>query len=304
MKTKLRQEEFNAYIKFLRYNYLVNLISMEEGTLFRKRIMLDGLDGSGKGTLAKEIASRLPGESVIIDYPQYDLPWGKVLRHLLDVSDKGLSIENRMLIYALNRAETIIQLLEVITENPQVHLIFDRGPTSNILTMAYYYTKLPDSLKPSGDDLERWVIKHYTYMREIDSTFYSVLGLSETPVFVPMLNSAETITSITQDSSRQGYDSYETIDVQEIARYFYTIIDKSYPKVLHLFSQYNDDGNRLTPEQQSIYVLESLGYSAQEENPSVRRFVGEIPRDLSIVNKLLEEFGSDQLRGLNPYIIE
>ena len=109
-----------------------------------KLIMIDGQDASGKGTVILELsklASDVGLDPLLVDYPNYNLPWGKVLTHLLKVDDEGLEVKDRMLVYALNRLETVAaiqaHLLESQLQGKKPVLLMDRCHTSNILTAAY-----------------------------------------------------------------------------------------------------------------------------------------------------------------------
>jgi len=265
-----------------------------------KTSAVDGLDGSGKGALSHEVAKLLPGHTLSVDYPQYELPWGKVLKHLLYEDDEGLSIEDRMLVYALNRLETVdaiqAQTAELLAKGEQVNIVFDRFFSSNIITAAYYYHKMPPEQRPS--DLRTWILGLYKYMNKIDALFLDELDLRGTIIYIPMLQEEDSIAALLADESRAGADSYETSDVQSLARELYAIVAAEYPHEIHLFSQYRD-GIRMSPTEQALYILQIQG-----ETPSqgtVHSFRHAVVGNTQRLTDIIEDFGSEKLKALNPY---
>ncbi|WKZ31497.1 MAG: hypothetical protein QY318_01910 [Candidatus Dojkabacteria bacterium] len=281
-------------------------------------IVIDGLDGSGKGTLAEYLANRgLEGYNFIVDYPQYGLPWGKVLYSLLHENDQGLSINDRMLVYALNRLETAHQLrwhMEKtrIVPDIKINLIFDRFATSNIITAAYYYKLVQDKwrtfpLENPADEqssLKDWILPMYDHMMQIDAEFMQILGVSDAVVFVPMLDERISMESLLNDQSRSGVDMYETASVQGLARKLYRIVAEAHPERLHLYDQHNGD-KRMSTEEQAMHILGALGLSEAPAGTANRvnyAFYKELV-DRDAVNALLERFGSEELKRLNPYAV-
>jgi thymidylate kinase len=182
-----------------------------------RTIAVDGLDGTGKGTLQNKLADYLTsqGSKVFrLDFPFYDLPTGVKLKQLLsDGGFAGLSLEDRMKLYAENRKEGFGKIQEVIdaaSENDV--LIFDRFWTSNLMTFAYYAVKNPEILTIDSQ------LDIYKKIQEFDSDFVSKFNFQEVPIIVPMLNPEIAIDRIKMDETRAGkVDSYEKIDVQQIA---------------------------------------------------------------------------------------
>lgn len=291
-------------------------------------IVLDGLDGSGKATLAEYLANQgLEGYNLIVDFPQYGLPWGKFLHHLLREHDEGLSIKDRMLVYALNRLETAGQLREHIMRireaNPdiKINLIFDRFATSNIITAAYYFISVQDQWRvvpPDFNvdaydynisdpekpfDLNQWILDQYDYMMQIDAEFMRILGVADAMVFVPMLHEDISMNSLRNDSSRSGTDLYEKEDVQRLARKLYDIVAEAHPERFHVYDQ-NRDGARMSAEDQAEYILGVIGLQKNTaEFPQVVRYgFSEYMVDRDAVNALLEKYGSEELKRFNPYL--
>lgn len=288
-------------------------------------IVLDGLDGSGKGTLAECLANTaLEGYSIVVDYPQYELPWGKFLKHLLHENDEGLSIKDRMLVYALNRLETAMQLREHINQarqdNPdiKINLIFDRSPISNIITAAYYFKSIQNEWRlvpPEGDtydynisdpeksfDVKQWILDLYDFMMKIDAEFMRISGVTDAMVFVPMIDEQVSMHSLHQDSSRSGADLYENESVQGFARLLYKIVAEAHPERLHLYDQ-GRDGGRMTPRQQAEYILGVIGLPLEQASThqTDRYQFREELVDKGAVNALLERFGQEELKRHNPY---
>ncbi len=270
--------------------------------MITSRYFLDGLDGAGKGSCAEELANILPGNTIIVDYPQYNLPWGKVLKHLLTENDEGLSVEDRMLVYALNRLETVDAIKAQVNSLSElklpVNIVFDRFFTSNIITAAYYYSKLSPDKRPN--DVRTWLLEMYKLMRQIDSEFIEALGLENALVFVPMINESESLSRVLTDTSREGADMYENLSVQSVARQMYLIVANEFPDQIHVFSQYQGDV-RMTPLEQARYILSTQPNNTSGSTGGSVRLDSNFEINRDKVKKLLEQFGSEDLKRLDPY---
>lgn len=263
-----------------------------------KSIALDGLDGAGKGTVAEQLGLKLPGNTLIVDYPNYETPWGKVLTHLLKENDEGLSLKDRMLVYALNRLETIDAIKHQIEVQEIQSIVFDRFWTSNVITAAYYFVKLEEEQRPS--DLHDWLGKLCKFMLGIDSMFLDELSLRQTRIYVPMLDEKDSLAALHKDITRTGADSYESLDVQSVARQFYGIVAGIFPDQIRLFSQYEGE-RRMTPTEQAQYIL-----GQEQINPTTAGIVTNFVWGENIANSqrlasLLQRFGSPDLQRLNAY---
>lgn len=186
-----------------------------------KFIAFDGLDGSGKGTIV-DLLSRIlvnSGYNVIkISLPVYSTKYGKLLKHLLNVSDENLTLLERMNIYALNRleitSEIVIKSVE-ITRNSKSKLfvVFDRFVTSNVITIAYYLQKHTKLIHQENIYLEN--------IKKVDLFFINFLKLENTKIVVPSIDVEISMKRLSNDSTRKNIDMYEKYDVQKKARDLY-----------------------------------------------------------------------------------
>lgn len=182
-----------------------------------KTIAVDGLDGTGKGTLQNKLSEYFQSQGLKVfrlDLPFYDLPTGIKLKQLLtDGGFAGLSLEDRMRLYSDNRKEGFSKIQEVFdTSKENDILIFDRFWTSNLMTFAYYAVKNPEIIT------EESKLATYSKIQEFDAEFISKFNFQNVPVIVPMINPEIALDRIKKDETRGGrVDSYEKIDVQKIA---------------------------------------------------------------------------------------
>lgn len=94
-------------------------------------IVIEGLDGSGKATIAKALKEKLEG-SITVDFPRYDTPTGANVKKYLD-GELNVNKRQACMLYAMDR------LMSMLTEGWYNHhrnggiVIMDRYTTSNIL---------------------------------------------------------------------------------------------------------------------------------------------------------------------------
>ncbi len=273
------------------------------------KIAIDGLDGSGKGSIAAEIArmkSKAGVNVLIVDFPQYSPPWGKALRFLLKQDDMGLNLEERMAVYALNRLEAVDAIRSEVQhlleqDSKPVYILFDRFPTSNTLTLAYYLLKnqmkdfeisdfesFVDFLQQNGID----VFEYFRIMKQMDSGFHELLSTEDATVFVPQIDPNITIQRIQGDVTRDGSDSYENEKVQRIADYLYQIGSQNPETNIKIIYQ-----NNRTPEEIALDILEEVSGSDEAEvGQEVGRIVelklenlGELPQEVqSAMSQIFE----------------
>lgn len=208
---------------------------------FRKKVdsgyiifkVIDGLDASGKGEITNALAkieSNNGSDVILRDYPEYKAPWGKVLKYLLRVDDKGLSIQERMSVYALNRLETIDSIIQTVNRlnSKKITIIFDRFFTSNIMTIAYFLkgrfenieqSEIPKKLKEIDEEIKTYL----DLMFEVDREFIEILGVINTKVCIPQISPRISLERLSKDPSRDGADKYETPIVQTLSDYLYSI---------------------------------------------------------------------------------
>lgn len=210
--------------------------------------VIDGQDGSGKGTVADIIAERCAeaGANVVkIAYPAYHLPWGKFIRTFLSPDPKAPrpEIRDKMLAYALNRLETtpaILSMVDILkNQNKPINLIFDRFITSNVLTLAYDAVNRQYAQTLSKDSIR----DHYNYMLEIDSLFTRLLHLENWSAWIPLVPQEESMKRMTADNTRSSLDLHENGEVQQTAAGIYRVISEIDTQV-NVFDQYIPEERR------------------------------------------------------------
>ncbi len=277
-----------------------------------KSIMIDGQDASGKGTVILELsklASDVGLDPLLVDYPNYNLPWGKVLTHLLKVDDEGLEVKDRMLVYALNRLETATaiqaHLLESQLQGKKPVLLMDRCHTSNILTAAYYFHK--KNTKPLLNDLDN-LFSLYNYMLSIDSHYLELLGISENwNVWVPLISAEMTMQRLNQDKSRNGSDNYERLEIQATAADIYRQISL-YDLRVKTFDQFDSANQKfMTPIDIASNILfqSGLEFNSDRKGNVERLVVDEsaLNESLCYVTTALRKYASAELAQIDPYSI-
>ncbi len=284
-------------------------------------IVIDGLDGSGKATTLATISTILvsAGFDVLkIEYPNYQLPWGALIADILhDRVKADLELKEKMLLYALNRAESVpliqnsLNIIDKKDPKRPLVLLFDRYPTSNVLTTAYYFQLNP----PQSEEDE--ITELLGYMDQIDHILYDTFDLRGVKVNIPLLESSSVIEALNGDRTRVALDNYEVENVQQQAARLYKILFNKYPERFYLFSQYKEDNSRMTPSEISMHILEKnlspdLFQKIESSSKSVgtkAEKIGEVYElsndndliDQSLINTLLEEFGTDKVAQLNPF---
>jgi len=274
------------------------------GELTNKQIhfvAIDGLDGSGKGTLAEEIVNlqiELGRNALLIDFPQYSTKWGKILKYLLTVDDKGLTLPERMAVYALNRLECVDALInEGLKFKEETVVVFDRFPTSNILTIAYYLaknelkdvelTELEESLKAKMEVIKKYINEMFV----LDDEFLKVLALETVKVCIPKINPRISMERLENDATRDGADSYENLRVQIIADYLYGIAATYHENILIL----EQEGR--SPKEIALDIVKLYGLNKSASNLNSQRTKIKLHSDPEIsdrmkeaMNRLLEKF--------------
>lgn len=284
-------------------------------------IVIDGLDGSGKATTLATISTILvnSGFDVLkIEYPNYQLPWGVLIADILhDRVKVDLELKEKMLLYALNRVESVpliqnsLKTIQATGSKRPLVLLFDRYPTSNVLTTAYYFQLNP----PQSEEEE--IIELLGYMDHIDHILYDTFNLRSARVNIPLLESSSVIEAMNGDHTRVALDNYEVENVQQQASRLYKILFNKFPERFYLFSQYKEDNSRMTPEEIAMHILEkNLPLNLYEEIRSSRKSaedkaenMGEIYEldnnkdliDQTLINSLLNEFGTEEVASLNPF---
>ncbi|MCR4326682.1 MAG: hypothetical protein NUV52_03435 [Candidatus Roizmanbacteria bacterium] len=270
-------------------------------------IVIDGQDGSGKGTVAGIITDQLlaQGHNVIpIAYPVYELPWGSFLSHLLREDDEGLTVEEKMLVYALNRTESVraVQKAQQQGAGKPTDMVFDRFFTSNALTAAYYAAQYPEQLSVTPES----IASLYAYMLTIDNDFLDHIGLHDWNAWIPLVHEDEIMRRLQGDNTRSGLDKHERVDVQQLAADIYRRIAQLDRRV-HTFEQYSPtEGRNLFPTEvaQRIMMGSVAHGNYNEISGSGTIITPQLTReavDTDLVNSLLDQFGTDRLHQFNPY---
>ncbi|MHB8443270.1 MAG: nucleoside/nucleotide kinase family protein [Patescibacteria group bacterium] len=204
--------------------------------------VIDGIDGSGKGSATEEMADIISGlgyNVLTVDYPQYEALWGQIIQKLLSRDDSSIDIYQRMAIYALNRLETVPTLKTQLSNfKVPTYVLFDRFITSNAMTCAYYSKKDPSILR----DIDSL----YHFMFDLDSTFLASLQISDFHVVVPTIDHEKAVQAVEEDSGRSGADLYEQSDVLRLGNRIYSEFAALDPQRFTLLNQDSKDGIRMS----------------------------------------------------------
>ncbi len=272
-------------------------------------IAVDGLDGSGKGACVGKMSEIITSKGcpvIISAYPNYEYPWGKFLDHLLHENDEGLSLDDRLLVYALNRLETVQVIQNIVKTYIDVYgrvcVLFDRYPTSAMLTLSYY--KISKGIDFS---IQKLLDEYLPKMWEVDKYFIEYLNLHQTPVVVPILDAEQTMSRLLHDTNRKELDSYEKSDVQDLARSLYLKASQIESRII-TFSQFDDSLGRYMTIEENANMALSLTWPSviKDKVVSKKAPIHEIGFDPTLVDKealsiLLNEQGSSDLKRFDPY---
>jgi len=175
---------------------------------------VEGGDQVGKGDAVGNIAKELAQEGYevcVVSFPCYATPIGNAVRKVLkeDIfNDMGLdsqeALSSKMALFALNRLEVLNFLIQ---QEGQSIYVFDRGPFSNALTIAYAYAK--GFSEDSRQSLVEKALSFDQYFREKMLVDNCVIRL-----FNKGNNWAK---------EREDGDLHESKDVQDISEQIYGI---------------------------------------------------------------------------------
>ncbi len=183
-----------------------------------KSIDIEGSDQVGKGDAVKNLAQEYCNngiETTVVSLPYYASPIGYCIRTALkegfntDMNiEKEREVHIKMSLFALNRLE----ILNSILSNPSNGLyLFDRGPFSNALTIAYALTE-----GQNGNEIEDLADKAL----DLDRYFRDMLNIDRCVI---RLQTEEQ--QWTQSRSEKA-DLYEKSDVQEKSKEVYSIFEQ------------------------------------------------------------------------------
>ncbi len=190
---------------------------MKENSEF-KSIDIEGSDQVGKGDAVKNLAQEYCNKGIdttVVSLPYYACPIGYCIRTALKEGlssemniDKEREVHVKMSLFALNRLEILNSILS--HPNKGIYL-FDRGPFSNALTIAYSLTE-----GQNGNEIEDLA----NTALDLDEYFREVLNIDKCVI---QLQTEEQ--QWTQSRSEKA-DLYEKSDVQEKSKEVYSIFEQ------------------------------------------------------------------------------
>jgi len=185
-----------------------------------KCIDFEGSDQVGKGDAVRNISLELGKRGLntsVISFPYYATPFGYIIRDILVngfpqklALDTDRAVQVKMLLFSLNRLE----ILNCILASKKFDVyVFDRGPFSNALTIAYYIFQ---NGKNSQNN-EFLVTKALFF----DSYLRDVLNIDECVICLKHKG-------VDWKESRNGQrdDLHEVREVQDISTQIYNLFDK------------------------------------------------------------------------------
>ena len=145
---------------------------------FPEMIAIEGIDGSGKGTQARQLAERLNAlgqKTLVLSFPDYEKPFGKLVADYLNGKFGDLQsapVIPVSLLYAMNRKEVMTNLWglkkAVSPSGTDIVVILDRYTGSNL---AHQGARLP------GDERD-------AYYELMEYTEYSLNSLPRPDVTI------------------------------------------------------------------------------------------------------------------------
>ena len=183
-----------------------------------KSIDIEGSDQVGKGDAVKNLAQEYCNNGIdttVVSLPYYASPIGYCIRTVLkeglntDMNiEKEREVHVKMSLFALNRLE----ILNSILSNPNKGLyLFDRGPFSNALTIAYALTE-----GENGNEIEDLA----DIALDLDRYFRDILNIDKCVIRLQTEDQ-----QWTQNRSEKA-DLYEKSDVQEKSKEIYYIFEQ------------------------------------------------------------------------------
>jgi thymidylate kinase len=189
-----------------------------------KSVVIEGVDQIGKGDVVKELVNEFQSEKISVctfSFPQYATPLGFAVRRFLSEGVEGLEyiegsrreLEVRMMVFALDRLQALESILRVSKSKRSIFL-FDRGPFSNALTIAYGSAKLENFSK---QDMQELAELGYTMEN------YLIKKLNLDNCVIQLVEERDEINGneIWKPSRVEGEDQYETEAVQRKAEIVY-----------------------------------------------------------------------------------
>jgi len=180
-------------------------------------IDFEGADQVGKGDAVKNFSrytSVLGLHSCIIAFPYYCTPIGYIIRDTLlngfpKEIKKDKEVEIKMALFALNR----IEILNCIEQNEMFDLyIFDRGPFSNALTIAYHLFANPGEISRKN--------RLVSDALHLDLYFRETLNIDNCVVCLRYKD-----IEWRKERKNDGGDLYERREVQDISGEVYDIFE-------------------------------------------------------------------------------
>lgn len=167
-------------------------------------IVIEGGDGSGKGTQSTLLCTYLKSESIpyeYIDFPDYDSFYGHMIGQFLRGEFGALNVVSpylAALLFALDRKEKATQIADWLKEGKIV--VANRYVTSNIAHQASKYTS----------EEER-----NTFIQWVESLEYTQNGMPREHIVLYLAVSSGISHALTQSKSLRPYLKGQKIDIQE-----------------------------------------------------------------------------------------
>lgn len=240
-------------------------------------VIIDGLDGSGKGELTNRISKKLEEagyDPILIDFPRYHLESGKAIK--TELKNPQLNIIQRLNLYALNRLEgleeLVLQVIKSFEEGKNPFIVFDRFTTSNLISIAYELSKSqPELLSKSIEEISQSTInlngietnfrQIFEMILNIEHDFLNYLNLEDNfKVIIPEISPEITLTRMDNDMTRgdgtNNRDSYEQSDVQELSAKIYRAVASLFPDRFIFVEQSGRNPDEITEEILSLVNID------------------------------------------------
>lgn len=187
-----------------------------------KSIIFEGPDGTGKNFLALATVQRLISEGndvLMTNFPQYfafgtlirEMNRGKANTVFTEMDNPYEQARHRAAMYSMDRALSILVILEYRKTHPDAIHISDRGPDSNAVTAGYIWANNPNL---SEADLQRFIDE------EISSLDAEFRALTDPTIFLCLESNPENSGKI----YREQLDQLESPSAQQRAIEIYSKI--------------------------------------------------------------------------------
>lgn len=279
-------------------------------------VIIDGLDGSGKGELTSRISAKLEQEGytpIVIDYPRYHLQSGIAIKK--ELRNPQMDIYSRLSLYALNRLESILEIYsavqKAVSEGRKPALIFDRFTTSNLITLAYELVKMnPNYVDLSAEEIANLEVKIagvsvpfsllFQMILNHENQFLSYLGLQNNfKVIIPEISADITIQRMDGDATRgdgtNNRDAYEQLPVQRLSAKVYRAAEILAPGNFIFIQQ-----NERTPDEIAEEILKKIEIDQMGHEEQITKILS---IDIEKLKEEVEEWKIELQVPLEPDIV-